>query len=257
MPFVRGGNIMYTPTQQLVDSYETLDGKPIIDASSGYDPQNPYVNRDPRLDVDIYHQGSKLNSSTIDFTNPGGIDFDNNNTVTGYLLGKFVDPAVYDNTGVALGTGQGNQPWIYFRYAEILLNYAEAINEAEGPANAYAPVNEIRNRAGLPALPDGLSQSQMRARIQNERKVELAFEEHRFWDVRRWKIAMVTNNVTTMGVSVTKNSNGVLHYDYVVPNTGGNLDYDPVRVFKDANYFFPIPKGEIDADPKLTQNPGY
>ncbi len=127
MPFVRGGNIMYTPTQQLVDSYETLDGKSITDPSSGYDPQNPYVNRDPRLDVDIYHQGSKLNASTIDFTNPGGIDFDNNNTVTGYLLGKFVDPAVYDNTGIALGAGQGNQPWIYFRYAEILLNYAEAI----------------------------------------------------------------------------------------------------------------------------------
>ncbi len=130
-------------------------------------------------------------------------------------------------------------------------------NESEGPDNAYAPVNEVRTRAGLPGLPTGLSQSQMRLKIQNERKVELAFEEHRFWDVRRWKIASVTNNITTMGVSVTKNSSGVLHYDYVVPNTGGNLDYDPVRVFKEANYFFPIPKSEIDADPKLTQNPGY
>jgi hypothetical protein len=258
MPFSRGGNIMYTPTQQMVDSYETLDGKAISDPTSNYNPQNPYVNRDPRLDVDIYHQGSTLNQSTIDFTNPDGLDFNQNQTVTGYLLGKFVDPSVYDATGVTLGAGQGNQPWIYMRYAEILLNYAEAINEAQGPANAYAPINMIRERAGMPDLPTGLSQSAMRLRIQNERKVELAFEEHRFWDVRRWKIASTVNNFTAMGVSITKSSGGVLQYSYVVPNTGGNLDYDPVRVFKDpANYFFPIPQGEIAADPKLVQNPGY
>lgn len=258
MPFIRGGNVLYAPTQQMVDSYETLDGKLITDPTSNYDPQHPYTNRDPRLDVAIYHHGSMLNSSMIDFTNPGGTDYDGNNAVTGYLLAKFVDPSVYDNTGKALGAGQGNQPWINIRYAEILLNYAEAINEAQGPANAYTAINEIRSRAGIPALPSGLSQSQMRARIQNERKVELVFEEHRFWDVRRWKIASVTNNITTQGVSVTKDGNGVLHYAYVVPNTGGNLDYDPVRIFKNpANYFFPIPLSEIAADPNLIQNPGY
>jgi starch-binding outer membrane protein, SusD/RagB family len=257
MPFSRGGNIMYTPTQQMVDSYEMVNGKPITDASSGYDPQNPYTNRDPRLDIDIFHQGSTLNQSTIDFRNPGGIDFNQNQTVTGYLLAKFVDPSVYDATGSTIGSGQGNQPWIYMRYAEILLNYAEAVNEAQGPALAYAPINSIRERAGMPDLPTGLSQTQMRLRIQDERKVELAFEEHRFWDVRRWKIAGTVNNFTAMGVSVTQNGN-VLHYSYVVPNTGGNLDYDPVRVFKDpANYFFPIPQSEIAADPQLTQNPGY
>ncbi|HEY4155825.1 MAG TPA: RagB/SusD family nutrient uptake outer membrane protein, partial [Puia sp.] len=257
MPFSRGGNIMYTPTQQMVDSYETLDGKAITDPSGNYDPQNPYANRDPRLDIDILHQGSALNQSTIDFRSPDGLDFNQNQTVTGYLLGKFVDPSVYDATGVTIGSGQGNQPWIYMRYAEILLNYAEAINEAQGPASAYAPINLIRNRAGMPDLPTGLSQTQMRLKIQNERKVELAFEEHRFWDVRRWKIAGTVNNFTAMGVSVTE-SGGVLHYAYAVPNTGGNLDYDPVRVFKDpANYFFPIPLSEIAADPQLTQNPGY
>lgn len=257
MPFSRGGNIMYTPMQQMVDSYEMVNGKSITDASSGYDPQNPYVNRDPRLDIDIFHQGSTLNQSTIDFRNPDGIDFNQNQTVTGYLLAKFVDPSVYDATGSTIGSGQGNQPWIYMRYAEILLNYAEAINEAQGPALAYAPINLIRERAGMPDLPTGLSQTQMRLRIQNERKVELAFEEHRFWDVRRWKIAGVVNNFTAMGVSVTQNGS-VLHYSYVIPNTGGNLDYDPVRVFKDpANYFFPIPMSEIAADPQLTQNPGY
>src|SRR6218665_2915298 len=112
MPFIRGGNVMYTPTQQMVDSFETLDGKEITDPSSNYNPQNPYTNRDPRLDVTIFHHGSKLNKSTIDFTNPNGIDFENNNTVTGYLLAKFVDPSVYDKTGKALGAGQGNQPWI-------------------------------------------------------------------------------------------------------------------------------------------------
>jgi starch-binding outer membrane protein, SusD/RagB family len=258
MPFSRGGNIMYTPMQQMVDSYEMLNGKPITDPGSGYDPQNPYANRDPRLDIDIYHQGSTLNQSTIDFVNPDGLDFNQNQTVTGYLLAKFVDPSVYDATGVTLGSGQGNQPWIYIRYAEILLNYAEAINEAQGPANAYTAINMIRERAGMPDLPSGLSKDEMRQRIQNERKVELSFEEHRFWDVRRWKIAGTVNNMTAMGVSITKNSNGSLHYSYVVPNTGGNLDYDPVRVFKDpANYFFPIPMSEIAADPLLTQNPGY
>jgi starch-binding outer membrane protein, SusD/RagB family len=206
--------------------------------------------------VDVYHQGSKLNQSTIDFSNPDGTDFNQNQTVTGYLLAKFVDPSVYDAQGLTLGAGQGGQPWIYMRYAEILLNDAEAINEAQGPANAYAPVNQVRNRAGMPNLPSGLTQSDMRLRIQNERKVELAFEEHRFWDVRRWKIASVVNNMTAMGVSVT-NVGGVLQYSYGVPNTGGSLDYDPVRVFKDANYFFPIPLSEIAADPNLTQNPGY
>ena len=257
MPFSRGGNIMYTPTQQLVDSYETTDGKAITDPSSIYDPKNPYTNRDPRFDIDILHQGSKLNLSTIDFINPSGVDFNQNQTVTGYLLGKFVDPAVYDATALTLGAGQGNQPWIKLRYAEILLNYAEAINEAQGPENANDAVNLIRTRAGMPVLPAGLNQAVMRLRIQNERKVELSFEEHRFWDVRRWKIASVTNNITAMGVSITKDGSNTLQYNYVVPNTGGNLDYDPVRFFKEANYFFPIPLSEIAADPNLTQNPGY
>jgi hypothetical protein len=257
MPFSRGGNIMYTPTQQLVDSYETTDGKAVTDPSSIYDPKNPYANRDPRFDIDILHQGSKLNLSTIDFINPSGVDFNQNQTVTGYLLGKFVDPAVYDATGLTLGAGQGNQPWIHLRYAEILLNYAEAMNEAQGPANANDAINLIRTRAGMPVLPAGLNQAAMRLRIQNERKVELSFEEHRFWDVRRWKIASITNNITPMGVSITKDGSNTLQYNYVVPNTGGNLDYDPVRVFKEANYFFPIPLSEIAADPNLTQNPGY
>jgi hypothetical protein len=241
----------------LVDSYETTDGKAITDPSSIYDPKNPYSNRDPRFDIDILHQGSKLNLSTIDFINPSGVDFNQNQTVTGYLLGKFVDPAVYDASALTLGAGQGNQPWIHLRYAEILLNYAEAINEAMGPENAYDAINLIRTRAGMPGLPAGLNQSAMRLRIQNERKVELSFEEQRFWDVRRWKIASITNNMTAMGVSITKDGNNVMQYSYMVPNTGGNLDYDPVRVFKEANYFFPIPLSEIAADPNLTQNPGY
>jgi hypothetical protein len=257
VPFDRGGNIMYTPMQQMVDSYETIDGKSITDPASIYNKNNPYANRDPRFNVDILHQGSPLNQSTIDFTNPNGFDFNQNQTVTGYLMGKFLDPSVYDPAGITLGSGQGAQPWIHLRYAEILLNYAEAINEAKGPAGAYTAINQIRNRANMPNLPSGLSKSEMRARIWNERKVELAFEENRFWDVRRWKIAGQTNNMTCMGVNVTSN-NGVLTYTYQVPNTGGNLNYNPVRVFKDpANYFFPIPQSEIAADPNLKQNPGY
>ncbi len=258
MPFARGGNIMYSPMQQMVDSYETTDGKSITDPTSIYDPNHPYANRDPRIEIDVYHQGSAFNQTTIDFSNPDGFDFNQNNTVTGYLMAKFVDPSVYDATGITLGSGQGGQPWIHIRYAEILLNNAEAINEAQGPNAAYTAINQIRSRANMPDLPAGLTKDQMRARIWNERKIELAFEEHRFWDVRRWKIAGQTNNITCMGVNVTKSSTGVLHYAYQVPNTGGNLDYNPVRVFKDpANYFFPIPQSEIATDPMLTQNPGY
>jgi hypothetical protein len=146
----------------------------------------------------------------------------------------------------------GLQPWIYMRYAEVLLNYAEAQNEAVGPdATVYNAINQIRQRASVkqPPLPAGLTQAQMRDAIRRERQVELAFEEHRFYDVRRWKIANVTENVPAYGVDVTKNGTTTT-YTRKVALSG--------RAFADKHYWLPIPRSEIlSSNGKLTQNPGY
>ncbi len=141
------------------------------------------------------------------------------------------------------------------RYAEILLNYAEAQNEASGPdATVYAAINSIRARASvnMPPLPGGLSQDDMRTAIQNERQIELAFEEHRFYDVRRWKIAMQTENVPAYGMSVTVNAANPSGYTYTKKIALAN------RSFKQQHYWLPIPLTEIQASGgQLQQNPGY
>ena len=146
----------------------------------------------------------------------------------------------------------GRQPWIYFRYAEILLNYAEAQNEAVGPdASVYEAINAIRSRPGvnMPALPAGLSQAEMRERIRRERQVELAFEEHRFYDVRRWKIAEVTENAPAYGMEITRNGNAFT-YTRKVALEG--------RRFEKQHYWLPIPRAEIQASGnKLQQNQDY
>jgi hypothetical protein len=154
----------------------------------------------------------------------------------------------------------GFQPWIYFRYAEILLNFAEAANEAYGPdvvpsgssLSARTAINLIRSRpsVNMPALAGGLSQSQMRDAVRYERRVELAFEEHRFYDVRRWKIADVTENKPAGGVIITKNANGSFVYTPKVALDG--------RSFATKHYWLPIPRAEIQASGgQLQQNPGY
>ena len=201
-----GGNV---PTQNLVDDYEMMDGTRITDANTSYDAKNPYKNRDPRFYATILYNGAPYRGSTVETFTPGGKDSKDgpsnwNTSKTGYYLKKFMnDNLPIDNPWDVAGT----QTWIYFRYAEILLNYAEAQNEASGPdASVYAAVNAIRQRTGvgMPALPAGLTQAQMRERIRNERRIELAFEEHRFYDVRRWKIAGTVENAPAYGVEVGK-----------------------------------------------------
>ncbi|HSC38575.1 MAG TPA: RagB/SusD family nutrient uptake outer membrane protein, partial [Chitinophagaceae bacterium] len=210
-----GGWAGNTPLQNLVDGYQMSNGKDITDASSGYDATKPYANRDARFYATILYNGASYRGSTIDIYTPGGKDSKDgpsnwNTTKTGYYLRKFMnDKNVIDNPW----NSTGQQPWIYIRYAEVLLNYAEAQNEAVGPdASVYAAVNQIRQRAsvGLPPLVAGLSQTQMRNAIRNERRVELAFEEHRFYDVRRWKIADVVENTPAGGMLVGKDSGGNL-----------------------------------------------
>jgi len=246
-----------TPFQNLVDAYQMSSGKAITDATSGYDPQNPYVNRDPRFYATILYNGAPYRNSTVQVFTPGGKDSNQgpsnwNTSQTGYYLKKFMnDSYPIDNPWSVAG----GQPWIYMRYAEILLNYAEAQNEASGPdATVYAAINSIRSRAtvNMPALPAGLSQTDMRTAIQNERQIELAFEEHRFYDVRRWKIATQTENVPAYGISVTINAANPSGYTYTRKIALAN------RSFMPQHYWLPIPLTEIQAsNGQLQQNPGY
>jgi len=247
-----GGWAGNTPLQNFVDSYEMSNGKDINDATSGYDATNPYVNRDSRFYATVLYNGAPYRGSTVQIYTPGGKDSKDgpsnwNTTKTGYYLKKFMnDNFPIDNPWNVAGL----QPWIYFRYAEILLNYAESQNEAVGPdATVYNAVHLIRQRAGMPDITPGLSQSDMRTAIWRERQVELAFEEHRFYDVRRWKIANVTENVPAYGVDVAVNGPGYT-YTKKIALSG--------RAFSVQHYWLPIPRAEIQAsNNQLQQNPNY
>ncbi|SHN40902.1 RagB/SusD family nutrient uptake outer membrane protein [Chitinophaga sp. CF418] len=247
-----GGNI---PLQNLVDAYEMKNGKPITDATSGYDATNPYANRDARFYATVLYNGAIYRKDTVKVFTPGGKDSKDgpsnwNTSKTGYYLRKFMD----DNNPIDNPWNvAGLQPWIYLRYAEVLLNYAEAQNEAVGPdGTVYAAVNQVRQRASVaqPALVAGLSKDQMRDAIRRERQVELAFEEHRFYDVRRWKIAMETDNVPAYGITVELDSNKKPVYTRKVALSN--------RSFAEKNYWLPIPRTEIQAsNNKLEQTSGY
>jgi hypothetical protein len=251
-----GGNL---PLQNLVDDYQMDNGKSITDGTSGYNAQNPYVNRDPRFYATIVYNGSTYRGATVETFTPGGKDSKDgpenwNTSKTGYYLKKYM------NDAYPLQNPWGNagfQPWYYIRYAEILLNFAEASNEASGadvvPAgatlSARTAVNLVRARAGMPALAAGLSQTAMRDAIRNERRIELAFEEHRFYDVRRWKIADVTENRPAQGINITR-SGSTLTYATKVALDG--------RAFAAKHYWLPIPRAEIQASGnKIQQNTGY
>jgi hypothetical protein len=244
-----GGNC---PMQNLVDDYEMSNGKPISDSQSGYNPQDPYKNRDPRFYATILYNGADYRGRKIETFLPGGKDSPAGNepwntSPTGYYLRKFLKETVALDDWNNMGTAT----WRYFRYAETLLNYAEAQNEAAGPdASVYQAVNQVRTRAGMPELPAGLSQAQMRDRIRNERRVELAYEEHRYFDVRRWLIAEVVENRPAQGISIRKNEDGSLTYTVKEALAGKN--------FQKQHYWFPIPIEEVNASNKaIPQNPSY
>jgi hypothetical protein len=236
----------FSPTQDLVDAYEMKNGKPITDPSSGYDGQHPYTNRDSRLDKSVIHQGTVYKSGIVIETYRGGNTNNTNrfdSSKTGYGLLKLVDTSRYGQNGDA------DNDWIFIRYAEVLLNYAEAQNESTGPdASVYEALRQVRDRSGQPALPAGLSQTDMREKIHNERRVELSFEEHRFFDVRRWKQGLTYFNRPIHKVQITKNPDGTLTYDYPVWEN---------RTFKEFQDLLPLPQSELDKNPKLVPNPGY
>ncbi|MDB5149664.1 MAG: RagB/SusD family nutrient uptake outer membrane protein [Mucilaginibacter sp.] len=258
-----GGWAGNTPLQNLVDDYEMDNGKAITDPTSGYDATHPYDHRDPRFAATVLYNGALYRGQTVDSYIPGGKDSkdgpDNwNTTKTGYYLKKYM------NDAYPLQNPWGNagfQPWIYFRYAEILLNFAEASNEAYGPdvvpqgssLSARTAINLIRSRPGvnMPPLAAGMSKAEMTTAVRYERRVELAFEEHRFYDVRRWQIANVTENKPAGGVIITKNVNGSFVYTPKVALDGRS--FVPAK-----HYWLPIPRAEIQASGNLLeQNPGY
>jgi len=253
------------PTQNHVDLYEMKNGKAITDPTSGYNPQAPYANRDPRLGFNVLYndqawQGRKLEMWYTETTNASGQkittysrDWNATNpiyTATRYYCRKYwPEPYIRNVTGTALLN------YVYFRYAEILLNYAEAQNEAVGPdASVYNAINEIRSRAevAMPNLPTGLTQAQMRDRIRNERAVELAFEDHRWYDIMRWKAGPAIVAQPVYGMNILKNANGSFTYNRVLlPNTFQ-------KVFLDHMHRYPIPRSEINKSNNiLLQNPGW
>ncbi len=251
-PASRGGWGGTQPTQNLVDQYEMTDGL-TFDKSPLYKPLDPYKNRDPRFDATVLHDksiwiGDTLNLTKGAFQGIGGKS--NDATKTGYYLRKFLDPAI-----ITADFNNGYNNWNNIRLAEVKLNYAEAVNEATGPdASVYSAINDIRMRpsVSMPPLAAGLTKDQMRDRIRHERLIELAFEEHRFFDLRRWKDAggqYLANTILAQPIYGMQIDSARTTYTVFKKQ---DLVYDP----KDR--LFPIEQSEINKyGGKLVQNPGW
>lgn len=239
-----GGGGGINPTQELVDAYEMADGS-TFDWNNPAHAEAPFENRDPRFYLSILYNGAQWRGRAVE-SFVGGLDGEgiNGATLTGYYMRKFLDPEV------DLLRGQTSaKNWVILRYAEILLGYAEAQNEAVGPdESVYESINMVRDRAGMPELPEGLSQAEMRERIRQERRIEFALEGQRFFDVRRWKVAEEAFDGPIHGLRITR--------------SGEEFDYQLIeveeRVFTDKMYLFPIPQSEINnTNGKLEQNPNW
>jgi hypothetical protein len=229
------------PTQNLVDAFPAVNGYPISDPKSLFDPLKPYANRDPRLSLYIVVNGSSLRNTVITTGEGGGdnaVDAVPNSTRTGYYLKKLLREDVNVNPAAAASQKHFNT---HVRYTELFLNYAEAANEAYGPegkgTNAYSAkevIAQIRKRAGIvqpdPYLAATTTKEDMRTLIRNERRLELCFEGFRFWDLRRWKANL---SEPAKGVRISKA--GVFTY-FTVENRA----YDNAYM-----HYGPVPEREI------------
>jgi hypothetical protein len=245
-----------SPTQNLVDAFPMKDGKAINDSTSKYystySLQTMYENRDSRLEHTVMHNGSRWLKTDLETWIKG-----KNNpiqsvqtTKTSYymrkFMGEFEEKDNYDDV-IHL--------WVMFRYAEILLNFAEAENEYSGPTDeVYKAIIDLRKRAriesganSLYGLKPDMTRGEMREVIQNERRIEMAFEEQRYWDIRRWRIAETVFAKPLEGLRITKNAN-VLNYERIpVANYS----------FENKRYFYPIPYSEVIKNKNMKQNPGW
>lgn len=251
----------YDPTQELVDQFCMANGKLITDPTSGYDPQHPYVGREKRFYDFIVYDGApyKLDwmaktdtiYTRIDKVHPSKneIDFASDDVGnTAYYSKKKINP------DAPRGGNASGQNYIFYRYTMVLLNYAEAQNEFAGPdASVYEAINSIRERSNLPELPTGLDKAKMRDAIRRERRVELCYENNRFFDIIRWKIADDVMNKDKHAMKITNSSpadnKGVWVYEIIPLNHPA--------VFTPKMYMNPIPQGVIDQNKMILQNPGY
>ncbi|MDD2284891.1 MAG: RagB/SusD family nutrient uptake outer membrane protein [Paludibacter sp.] len=252
---VEGGRTSTCPTQNLVDAFEMTDGT----AFNWSDPTmkaDPYANRDPRLAMTVVYNNMVWPASKNVEIWEGGVNGLplTNATTTGYYLRKYVNKDISFVSGSTITKKHHN--WILFRYAEVLLNYAEAMvnafhdpdyKDVEFPMSAREAVNIIRARSdvNMPALQTGMNETEFVKRLKNERRVELAFEGHRFWDIRRWKDLGNTDKI--YGVKVEKTDNGFDYTKFLYEN----------RTITNNLYFYPISNTEKYKNPNLGQNPGW
>lgn len=247
-------NGFVSPSQNLVDAFPMANGRAIQDPASGYNASSPYTGRDPRLNWTVFYNGSRWLNTTVE-TFEGGTHKPGSivQTRTGYYMRKFL--ADFSNAS-GFTTQTHNFP--IFRYAGILLDYAEAINETGNQALAFAQLKAIRQRAGIPVgstagyengLKTTMNQAEMREAIRLERRLEMAFEEQRYWDIRRWKIAETVAGGDVYGVRITKNADGSFSYT--------RFAADKLNFNAGKNYLYPIPIREIVSNGALNQNPGY
>lgn len=259
----QGGEGRTHPTHDLVKAFQNLDGTDAVWPAEGgtvSPARNLYETprRDPRLAWWIYYNGARQHASNRDPVATGigqtsGLNRDATYTHTGYYLRKFV------NTSVDLQTGAGGlyKFFVIFRYAEILLNYAEAMNEAYGPANlpsgytlsALDALNAVRTRAGMPAFENNkpVDYESIKEGIRHERRIELCFEGHRYWDLKRWKIADQVLNAPVHGIEIGGTGNRV--------DTWREFEVEK-RTFTPNMYLYPIPYTEL-LKTNMTQNEGW
>lgn len=273
------------PLQQHVNQYEMKDGSEFeweggdpVSADEPIDVENPYDNRDPRFYANILYNtadwrkrpGGPASSDPKGIYQPGRYEMPNqetlrpgldsregpfqswNGTHTGYNMIKFVDRSIMPHNTQAFN------PWPFLRYAEVLLSYAEASAELGDKQDAVRALNKVRSRVGMPDVPpDGGPNRTLIERIRQERTVELAFEELRYFDVRRWMTAPEAYK-DGKGVRIV----GRLDEDgELLVNNRYNFLYNVIdidsRRWRDRAYFLPIPRNEMERNPKLAQNPGY
>lgn len=258
------GNGRTNPSQQLVDAFPMKDGYPVGESAS-YNAANPYANRDNRFGMTIIHNGATFGSVKADIF-VGGKDAEASGqtraTRTGYYLRKFIVPGVVITPGLTATTTK--HYYAFFRSAELWLNYAEAANEAWGPdvdplslgKTAKTILAELRKRAGIATADPYLNQEatagkdDFRVLVQNERRIELCFENHRFFDVRRWLLPLSELNQNISGVLITKDDSNVFTYQPV--------SKVEARKFFNYMYYGPLPEQTIyTSGGAIVQNAGW
>ncbi|HET9503884.1 MAG TPA: RagB/SusD family nutrient uptake outer membrane protein [Hymenobacter sp.] len=249
-----------SPTQDFVDAFPTNTGLGITATGTNYNATAPYTNRDPRLDATVFYNGMTWLSRPVQ-TFTGGVDRPGGSAVqtrTGYYLRKFTGNFV---TGTTYSNTSHNFP--IFRYAEVLLNAAEALNELGRTDEALTRLIAIRTRSGiapgtnsrygLPAA-GSVSQADARTLIRNERRIELGFEEHRFWDLRRWKTAETVLNGPLYGVQITRSGAGTTASPYTFTYARQQVS---TMNWQPRLYYMPLPYDETTKNLNLAQNPGW